>query len=185
MIRQGGEALSSALRELYDRHHREMIRKLRKVMGSEAEDVFHDSLVALVENVSAGKFSGRSSLKTYLQGIADKQCLRRYRQTTRAERYVDRVSKSETHTAGPDDDFIDDQLRQSVNQLLTHLPPKCREILTLWAQKYSMREIAQKLNYENETVVRTLKSRCLKNLATTISENPGLRKMLEEWKTSD
>ncbi|MDX2247514.1 MAG: sigma-70 family RNA polymerase sigma factor [Bacteroidia bacterium] len=185
MICQGGEALSKALRILYDRHRREMIGRLRKDMGSEAEDIFHETLVILVENVLDGRFSGKSSLATYLWAIAHNLCLRRHARSARDERYVNHFSGNETHATNPEIDYIDEQLRDSVEQMLEKLPPQCREILRLWMRKYSMQEIAEQLNYENAVVVRNVKSRCLKKIAGLIGNDPALREVLEEWIKND
>lgn len=154
-------------------------------MGSEAEDIFHDALVIMVGNLMDGSFSSRSTLETYLWSIAHKLCLRQYARSARDERYVNRFFEDETHTADPEVSFMEMQVRSSIETVLDKLPPQCREILRMWMRKYSMQEIALHLNYENAVVVRNIKSRCLKKLASLISSNPDLRRMLEELIKND
>lgn len=185
MICQGGDALPKAMRILYDQHRREMIGKLRKVMGSEAEDVFHDALVILVGNVMDGRFSEKSTLKTYLKSIAHKLCLRHFARSARDERYVNRFFGNETHTNDPEADFMETQFRSSMEQVLDQLPAQCGVILRMWMRKYSMQEIAAQLGYENAVVARNVKSRCLKKLASLVGNDPGLRQMLEELNKND
>ncbi|MEZ4942166.1 MAG: sigma-70 family RNA polymerase sigma factor [Saprospiraceae bacterium] len=51
-----------------------------------------------------------------------------------------------------------------LDQLLNKLGPPCQQILTLWASDYSMKEIAQILQLDNEVAVRKKKYKCLQKL---------------------
>ncbi|MEL6251851.1 MAG: hypothetical protein AAFR87_07565 [Bacteroidota bacterium] len=60
------------------------------------------------------------------------------------------------------------------------LKDKCKEVLTMWAQKYSMKEIAEALGYSNEQVVRNKKNHCLKELKELVRKNPEVRNLIGE-----
>ena len=53
----------------------------------------------------------------------------------------------------------------------------------MWAQKYSMKEIAAALGYSNEQVVRNKKNHCLKELKELVRKNPEVRNLIGELLT--
>jgi DNA-binding NarL/FixJ family response regulator len=47
-----------------------------------------------------------------------------------------------------------------------------------WANGLSMKEIAQKMNYQSEGMARKKKSQCMKQLIEFIQSNPALKSAL-------
>lgn len=162
-----------------------MLRSLRTKVGDAAEDVFHEALVNMIENILEGKFSGKSTIGTYLYAIANKLCLKRYDRKGRDDRYMKHESVRLHLADDPETMFINDEKRSLIDKTLSQLKPRNREVLRLWMRKFSMQEIADRLGYESATVVRITKSRSLKKLAEIIDGDPRLKRMLEEIAAKD
>ena len=70
--------------------------------------------------------------------------------------------------------------RLQVMQVVTALGEICKKILlAFYYDNLSMNDILQKLNYENEQVVRNKKYKCLKELEKLLTHNKELAKNLK------
>ena len=61
-----------------------------------------------------------------------------------------------------------------LSTLLSRIGEKCKEILLLWANDYSMQEISVQMGYAGEGMARKKKYNCLKQLVAYVTANPGL-----------
>lgn len=75
--------------------------------------------------------------------------------------------------------FAETEQFHQLHTLLSKTGDKCREILLLWANDYSMQEIAMQMGYVGEGMARKKKYNCLKKLVTMIQDNPHF---LKEYK---
>ncbi|MES2644130.1 MAG: RNA polymerase sigma factor [Myxococcota bacterium] len=91
----------SALAEAYDRHHETVRGFARKLLGDAdaAEDLVHDAFLALPGAVA--RFEGRSSLRTFLLGIAVRLCHKHIRAATRLRSARDRIARREVAAEVP------------------------------------------------------------------------------------
>ncbi|MBK8966952.1 MAG: sigma-70 family RNA polymerase sigma factor [Lewinellaceae bacterium] len=96
-----------------------------------------------------------------------------------------RKTGDSTHQASPGDSPLSDTepsveerliLREQharVDELLDKLGQPCQQILTLWASGYSMKEITQTLQLEDEVAVRKKKYKCLQKLRALYEDCSG------------
>lgn len=52
------------------------------------------------------------------------------------------------------DQILSEEKRTLLLNVLSHIGKNCKEVLMYWANGYAMDEIAQKLNYKSEGMVR-------------------------------
>ncbi len=159
---------SKALELMYRTYRTGFVNWLCQNMGCDAEnarDIFQESVVALYKNAKAGRLDNmKSSIKTYLFGIGKKRYLYHQRQT---KIKTDELGAAELklETPAPPIENILNERQLLVSSLLGEMRLGCREILTLFYYRgYKSKEIAQKLNYKSDRVVRSLKVRCMEIL---------------------
>lgn len=138
--------------------------------NEDCASVYSDTIIAVIQNIVSGKFEGRSSLKTYTYQILMNKC-------------VDVIRKNTTNKTVYDSDVVDtmtaslpDKARNVVQQLIEkgnrstlaqqirELGEKCRQLLLLFEDGYSDKEIAIEMAYNSADVVKTSRLRCLEKL---------------------
>jgi RNA polymerase sigma-70 factor (ECF subfamily) len=149
---------------------REGIHK-HAISPDDSFDAYSDSILAAIDKISKGSFEGRSSLKTYLYQIFHNKCVDLLRKKT-----TNKYSVNRTESIGDMLLHISDTARSVVQNLidkadwsllkerLDKLSEDCRNMLLLWSDNYSDKEIATLLDYKTADVVKTSRLRCLDRL---------------------
>ena len=159
--------------ELFSRHIY-LIKEGINKYSLDQEDAFNaysDTIIQVIENVSADRFEKRSSLKTYLYRIFNNKCVDLIRKKT--------TNKSSVHQTAPISDMltmISDPAKTIIQQLvekndvallkqkLTEIGDICKQLLTMFAEGYNDKEIAVTMEYKSPDVVKTSRLRCLDKL---------------------
>jgi len=159
--------------ELFSRHIYFIKEGINKY-SLDQEDAFNaysDTIIQVIENVSADRFEKRSSLKTYLYRIFNNKCVDLIRKKT--------TNKSSVHQTAPISDMltmISDPAKTIIQQLvekndvallkqkLTEIGDICKQLLTMFAEEYNDKEIAVAMEYKSPDVVKTSRLRCLDKL---------------------
>lgn len=166
-LQQGDNA---TLKKIYVDYRPDFLAFARKFSVSEDDmiDSYQDAIIALQEQALQGKLANiKSSLKTYLFGIGKYMMYEKARKNSKT--LVGFTHKEEQHNY---DEIATDFLtetnnaqQQKLQVAFTKLGKKCREVLTLFYYRgYTIDEIAETLQYDNKNVVKSQKSRCLKQL---------------------
>lgn len=137
---------------------------------------YSDAVLSVINNIRSENFDGRSSLKTYLYQIFSNKCIDLLRKTTTNKNSVHKSTLlPELLGQLPDkvknavQKFIDDQKIANLRKNLNMIGDKCREILLLFEDGVSDKEIAQMLSYNNAAVAKTTRLRCLEKLREKMS----------------
>ena len=159
--------------ELFSRHIY-LIKEGINKYSLDQEDAFNaysDTIIQVIENVSADRFEKRSSLKTYLYRIFNNKCVDLIRKKT--------TNKSSVHQTAPISDMltmISDPAKTIIQQLvekndvallkqkLTEIGDTCKQLLSMFAEGYNDKEIAVTMEYKSPDVVKTSRLRCLDKL---------------------
>jgi RNA polymerase sigma factor (sigma-70 family) len=138
-------------------------------------DVYQDTIIVLQEKAIKGELDElKCTLKTYLFGIGKYMLYEKIRKQKKL------VSPMKLEQEGYDYhdiaiDFLQDQpnkMQQQLQGAFVTLGKKCKEILTLFYYRgYTINEIRETLNYPNTNVVKSQKSRCLKQLKGKVKTN--------------
>jgi len=169
------EADKDVLRRLYTKYRDPFIAFARKFCTNDHDilDAYQDAFIVLQEKAIKGDLDDlRCTLKTYVFGIG-KNLL--YNTLRKQKKKVAQMSaEQEAYDYGSIAlDFLEgNQLSERQIQLqkaFATLGKKCKEVLSLFYYRgYTIEEIGQRLNYENKNVVKSQKSRCLKQLKDKI-----------------
>lgn len=144
----------AAYTEIYNRYHAALFvhvfNKLR--LGEESRDIVHDLFASLWDNRASLHI--RSSLKVYLYTSARYKVFDFIARREVKSKYIDSIRDFIDHS-----DFITDhlvrerQLTRQIDDEISQLPPKMREIFELSRKEnLTHREIAAKLNLSEKTV---------------------------------
>ncbi len=175
MIQKGGSERQNALKHLYlDKSLKESMTKMCMAItkGSVSlDDVRQDAFIAFDKNVRAGKFKGESSIKTYIVTIAKYMVFNILKKNQR-EVQVDPIDlKAHEHPVEVYQEVQSDERKRLVKKLMDNATEQCREILSLYVVKTSMKEIAEIMGYTQEQSAKNALYRCRKKLKKWLEES--------------
>lgn len=177
-IRLGGRPAEMAMKRLYSAEGlRQSAINFIKNLGAEAhsaEDVFQDAVRHLILNVRKRDFELTSSLKTYLFSICRLTWLNKLRKEKKIYLEEDnaRLDKVDENTPASLLEYFEE--RTKLAEILGGLGEKCKAVLAYWSLDFSMKEIAMRTGYDNESAVRKKKYDCMKALTKLFKEKPHL-----------
>lgn len=130
----------------------------------ELTDIYQDALIALIENAKKGKIDElKSSLTTYLFGIGKFMIFQRLKKNKKTI-----PSDELEHFEFEYDDYSEDEINIqliTLRESLKKLGEQCVKVLTLfYYEEKKLDEIQTLLGYTNKDVLKSQKSRCLKQL---------------------
>ncbi len=175
-IHQGNETIIS---RLYEEHRDAFFAWARKSFGLDDDtlvDIYQDAVIILYQNVMEEKITElKSSIRTYLFGIAKHLIFRELRSRKKSPVQLDRVAEiavAPKYLAYEEEDHQ----RQVVRQALSALGDTCRQLIEyFYYYNYSMEIIAQRMRYKNSDTVKAKKHRCMKQLEQFYKEqNPSV-----------
>ena len=172
-----------AIKSIYREYFESLAWIVKNNSGSQqdAEDIFQEVLVSFIGLVEQDKFRGDSSVKTFLFSMMKNTWLNELKKRGRSELRELKYEKAKdseeidvSHLIAVRED------RQQVMNIVEQLGESCRKILVMfYYDNLSMKEILDKMDYENEQVVRNKKYKCLKQLEQMITSNPSLSQTLK------
>lgn len=129
---------------------------------------YSDAVLSVIISIANQSFNNNSSLKTYLFQIFSNKCIDLIRKkTTNKQRVNQSWGEPELLSYLPDssrsiiEKLIEQQKLQEIREHLEVIGEKCKEILLLYEDGYSDKEIAEKLAYNSASVAKTSRLRCL------------------------
>ncbi|KIX21565.1 hypothetical protein SY27_07650 [Flavobacterium sp. 316] len=161
------------VRKLYDENKKGfLIFANRYNLNSEdVLDIYQDAVIALIENAKKGKIDAlQSSISTYLFGIGKFMIFQKL--------------KKEKKTFSKDDfsnlEYVDEDYNEEENNIqiillqkaLNKIGGQCKKVLQLfYYEEKNLDEIQEELGYSSKDVLKSQKSRCLKQLKDLTKEN--------------
>lgn len=163
-----------ALEKVYLRYKKEFILFSRRFSLPEEDvtDIYQDSVIALYENICSGKLDALAgSLKTYLFAIGKYKIynVSAVKQKFSPVEVPDWEPSEEMEMIGIE---VDQERQMKLQLAYRGLGKKCQEVLGLfYYEGLSLDEIKARLNYTSKDVLKSQKSRCIKQLKKLI-ESP-------------
>ncbi len=160
-----------ALDNVYVAYKDEFLLFSKKFTISEedAVDIYQDTIIAFYENVKNGKLTElTSSLKTYIFSIGKYGIYNKQKKGNKTI-VLDRKHLENLDLEAIEIDFSSDDKSLLISKAMAKLGDRCKQILMLfYYHAYSIEALKYEFDYKNENVVRSHKSRCLKNLKEII-----------------
>lgn len=127
-------------------------------------DVYQDAMIALIENAKKGSIDDlKSSVTTYLFGIGKFMIFQKLKKNKKTVPNED-LEHLEFEWEEVDEEDKDAQLL-TLREGFKKLGEQCRKVLTLfYYEEQNLESIQNQLGYSNKDVLKSQKSRCLKQL---------------------
>ena len=159
-----------AIRNFYNENKNGFIlfAKRYNLNNDDLIDIYQDAIIALIENAKKGKIDDlKSSITTYLYGIGKFMIFQKLKKESKTVS-IDDFEKIEMVY----DDYSEDEINLQVKMLqkgLNKLGDQCKKVLELfYYEEKKLDEIQSILGYTNKDVLKSQKSRCLKQLKELI-----------------
>ena len=172
-LRQRGKERRRSEEQLFERFSyfiREGMTK-HALTEDDSFSAYSDSVLSAIEKIANHSFEGRSSLKTYLYQIFHNKCVDFIRKKSTNKGSVHRTESMTNMLLYISDSaksvvqiLIDKSDWNQLKEKLTELGENCRQLLGLWSDSYSDKEIAAAIGYKTADVVKTSRLRCLEKL---------------------
>lgn len=172
-LQQNSSLKRKAAEEIFNRHAWFIKDGINKYSLSEDEafDAYSDSILQAINSITKGLFEKRAALKTYLYRIFCNKCVDLIRKKT--------TNKGSIHQTLPVSDLlsmISDSAKTIIQQLIqktdveilrskmNEIGENCKQLLAMFADDFTDREIAEIMKYKTADVVKTSRLRCLEKL---------------------
>lgn len=155
-----------AIEEIYTQFKTEFLAYSSRfsVNDEDAIDIYQDSIVTLYENILSGKLTSlTSSVKTYLFAIGKYKIYNslKVKPTTVDVGEYDLILGDESEEGF----LLQEENIAKVQQAYQQLGSKCKEVVKLfYYENLSIGEIKERLDYTSKDVVKSQKSRCIKQI---------------------
>ena len=174
-FRQGGlareKAWEYAFKAWRDRIYGVIIGK--NGTKEEAKDAMQDIAMAFERRVKSPDFVLQHQLSTYFISCVYRQWIRRRKASTQ-----ETTELEDRHLAG----FVDSveasiaqrDLAAILDESLSAIGDRCKAILRLFMNGFSMKEIAAQMGFNGEQVAKNEKSKCQGKYENYLREHPGI-----------
>lgn len=171
-IKSGGFQQEMAIKSLcLDRNMEKTVLKIGKrykFSKEDVEDIYQETLFIFIKNVQNDKFKGISSPKTYIIGIAKNLYLKHLKERQKTHNLNDSNRVEPVDYTTPETIYTKHESQLQLDGLLTQLDEYDKKILYMYMLRYSMQEIAKKMNYKNVQSAKNAVLRSRKKLQLLI-----------------
>lgn len=170
LIKQIKSGDQQAIEKIYNLYKREFLVYSSRfsVSDDDAIDIYQDSIVVLYENILSGKLTSlTSSLKTYLFAIGKYKI---YNSLKIKANIMDLDEYKHVLEEESDEEFLlrEENIKRQ-QQAYQQLGGKCQKIIkSFYYENLSIEEIKTRLGYASKDVVKSQKSRCIKQIREII-----------------
>jgi len=176
-LRSGGIERRNAEKKLYERFFY-FIREGEKkyaLSNEDASSAYSDAIISVIHNIDSNHFEGNASIKTYAFQIFSNKCVDLLRKKTTIKERVHKTDVLEDLSF-----LLPDSARNAVEKLvikndkdmilkrLKELGEKCQQILLLFEEGYTDKEIGGIVGFNSADVAKTSRLRCLDKLIRKI-----------------
>jgi RNA polymerase sigma-70 factor (ECF subfamily) len=175
-LSQGGNARRRAEGELFQQYSYFIHEGMKKysLQEEEAFDAYSDTLLVTIESITNGSFEKRSSIKTFIYRVFNNKCVDTIRKKTTNKSSVNRtidlpegLMQLSDNAKSIVQQLVDKVDLEDMRRRVAGIGETCRELLTMFAEGFSDKEIAGAMNYKTPEVVKTSRLRCMQKLRAT------------------
>ena len=160
------------LDEVYRKHKKSfyLFARTFSIPTNDIEDIYQETIISLYENIQNNKLSKlTSSLKTYLFAIGKFKILKQLNKPTFPYSQDNVILVSEEMKVFEAE--VNEERQKTLKKSWAQLGDKCQQILELYYYKgKTLDEIQKDLNYSSKDVLKSQKSRCLKQLKELVKK---------------
>ena len=140
--------------------------------GEDAKDIFQEVLMVVFKLSDSNTLDVQQDFGSYLIGIAKRLWFKSLRRMEIHERFVQQSEQEETEDHPSDVELENEMELFLIRKYILKLGEDCRNILMWSVEGISNDEIAERMNYKSEKIVRTKKYKCKTLLKNLIKQDP-------------
>lgn len=173
-ISAGGPGAENAISCLYLKYRKEAYSYLEKLIAKHGEykgspeDLVHDAFIIMIDKIQQEPLQVRK-LAGFWIGIGKKLFLNQLKRDQRVLLVNDVEERYGYEEQGNLSILNDQEENARMEYIFSRLGPRCREILLLWINQYTMAEIALKMNLSTAAMARKIKYECFKKLKDLVN----------------
>jgi RNA polymerase sigma factor (sigma-70 family) len=174
-IRNGND--HKALEALY----KTMMPKVKKLVTTsldkeeEAKDVLQEALLIFYKQVVLNKFDEKYQVQGFIYSISRNLWINRAKRKQRMVT-VDNNAMPEVIEYSSSDDMEVKERKELVQKIFAQLDEKCQQLLTYTIyEELSMKEVAEKMGYNNANAATVATYRCKKSLMDLVKNNKSIQ----------
>lgn len=180
-LRRGGAARELAWEYMYKKWQVAWLRKIKEAGGS-AEEA-HEALNSVCmhfENavISPGFELRTATLSTYLTICIYNRWMKTKGKNPKPEEMED--NRIWDFMESMDQKIARQECRTLLDELLSALGERCKQILTLFSERFSMEEIAVVMGFKGADTAKKEKYKCLRRMEDYLQTRPGLSAALND-----
>jgi RNA polymerase sigma factor (sigma-70 family) len=138
----------------------------------DAKDVFQESIIVAFKQISDNTIDIKTTFDAYLYGISRLIWLKLLRNKRIHDKSLSKLQESEPNYH-PDEQVIEEELEMRLfRKHFQKLGPECQQVLQMSLNGVPYEEIAEKMEYKSEKIVRNKKYKCKEALIKMIKEDP-------------
>jgi len=146
--------------------------------GEDAEDIFQEAMIVLINNLRKSEFILKAKISTYLYSVARQMWLYKLRSKKKS------VELEEWNTSFVDlgeEEIFEKKAFEAkhdlIKKLLLDLSEECRRlILDYYYKNIQLKKIGKAMNY-SDAFVKVKKNRCMKGFMKIIMDHPEYKKL--------
>ena len=175
-LRSGGSRREHATDCLYRAYRDNVVSRLQRYVGylsgqhDEMRDLVQDAFIIMIDKISGSGYNDGSLIHFWL-GIAKGLLRNKMKRDTRMDLVDDSLKFDGVGVDSPESELIIKERNQMLDVLLDQLGQRCKTVLLLWANGYSMREITEKMDFSSETMARKTKFKCKEKLVQLVADS--------------
>ena len=148
--------------------------------NDEAKDIFQDAILLFYRQVMEMTYNeDRYKIHGYIYIICRNLWINEAKKKNRMVRMDDEINIEIVQKENILDTMLNDEREAGIKEVFASLGTKCFELLSLtFFQKYSMREVAEKMDFPSENAAKTAHYRCKNKLMEIIEGNPNFEKLI-------
>ena len=151
-------------------------RRKQNITYDESFSAYSDAVLSAIHNIINNHFDGRSSIKTYLYQIFSNKCIDLVRKSTTNKHQVHKtmpvpemMNQLPDNTKTSIERLMNSELKAKIMVQLNTIGKKCKDLLLMFEDGLTDKEIAQELSYNNAAVVKTTRLRCLEKIREKVT----------------
>jgi RNA polymerase sigma factor (sigma-70 family) len=168
-IRAGGPRADIAIGCLYQQYRKRVYASMRRLIfrhpafKGAPEDLMHDAFILMIQKIQYEAVDIHSILSFWI-GIGKNLFLNQLKKDEKMFLVRDSEEIYGLNELSPEIEYLNHEEEELMLSTFSKLGARCREILLLWVNQYSMVEIAEKMSISNDNMARKIKFDCFKKL---------------------
>lgn len=172
----------SVLEHIYNQVLPKVRNYVQRNSGSidDARDVFQDAVVIFYKHVKQGKFNAEHDIAGFIFSVSRNLWINMAKKNNKVIALGEDEISGTHHSGNLVDELMTREREEYILKVFTALGDSCRQILLYSIyDKFSMREIKEKMGFTSENVAKTKNYKCKQRLMELVKKNTSIQDYLK------